>query len=124
DPASGQVAPLDKLAHFDDRRIELARLLREVYAHYLANEASKGEDANKAVLQRIVHEQAFTILNRLVALRMMEARGLLIASVARGDRSDGFQLYERVAGRGLGDTGETYRQFLLSLFDEFAEDMP
>lgn len=125
DPASGEIAPLEKLAHFDDRRLETARLLREIYAHYLVAEAGKGEEeANKAVLQRIVREQAFTILNRLVALRMMEARGLLIASVARGDRSDGFQLYERVAGRGLGDTGETYRQFLLSLFDEFAEDMP
>ncbi len=124
DPVSGQVAPIERLDHLDDRRLKTARLLREIYAHYLATEEAKGDEAKKAVLQRIVREQAFTILNRLVALRMMEARGLLVSSIALGDRSEGFQLYQHVAGRGLGDTGETYQQFLCSLFDEFAEDLP
>ena len=124
DPLSGAVAPLEKLGHLDDRRLETARLLREIHAHYLATETAKGEDASRAVLQQIVREQVFTILNRSAALRMMEARGLLDTSVAKGYRSDGFQLYEQVAGHGLGDTGETYRNYLLSLFDEFSQDLP
>lgn len=124
DPVSGQVASLESLGHLDDRRLVTARLLREIYSHYLATEEAKGDEARKAVLQRIVREQAFTILNRLVALRMMEARGLLVSSIARGDRSEGFRLYQRVASRSLGDTGETYQHFLCSLFDEFAGDLP
>ena len=71
----------------------------------------------------IVREQAFTVLNRLVALRMMEARGLLLESIARGYQSRGFQLYQRLAGAALGETGDAYRCYLVSLFDEFALDL-
>ena len=45
-----------------------------------------------------MREQAFTVLNRLCALRMAEARGLLIESMAKGYQSKGFQLYARLAG--------------------------
>ena len=48
--------------------------------------------ARRTSIDRIVREQAFTVLNRLAALRMAEARGLLIPSIAEGVRSDGFQL--------------------------------
>ena len=74
-------------------------------------------------LDRIVREQAFTVLNRLAALRMMEARGLLLESVANGYQSKGFQLYEHLAGHALGETGDAYRCYLFSLFDEFALDL-
>ena len=69
-------------------------------------------------------EQAFTILNRLAALRMAEARGLLIESVGNGYQAKGFQLYARLAGTGLGETGEAYRTYLFSVFDELAQDLP
>jgi hypothetical protein len=124
DPSTGDVADLDGLAHLDDRRLETARILREILAHYLAAEMVSGVTAHRIVLDRIVREQAFTVLNRLAALRMMEARGILIESVARGYQSRGFQLYQRVANGALGETGETYRVFLLSLFDTFAADLP
>ena len=52
------------------------------------------------------------MLNRLVALRMMEARGLLLESIARGYQSRGFQLYQRLAGAALGETGDAYRCYL------------
>ena len=68
-------------------------------------------------------EEAFTVLNRLVALRMLEARGLLIESVSKGYQSRGFQLYQRLAGSALGETGDAYRCYLFSLFDEFALDL-
>jgi hypothetical protein len=76
------------------------------------------------VLDRIVREQAFTILNRFAALRMMEARGILLESVAKGYQSRGFQLYQRVANGALGETGEAYCYFLFSVFDTFAADLP
>ena len=124
DPSTGDAAGLDSLGHLDDRRLETARILREILAHYLAADMATGTAARRTVLDRIVREQAFTILNRLAALRMMEARGILIESVAKGYQSRGFQLYQRVANGALGETGEAYRCFLLSVFDTFAADLP
>ena len=72
----------------------------------------------------MVREQAFTTLNRLAALRMMEARGLVMECVAKGYQSRAFQLYQRVAGSALGETGDAYRVFLLSLCDLYGADLP
>tara|TARA_R110002049_G_C9176502_1_gene562796 strand:- start:4709 stop:8755 length:4047 start_codon:yes stop_codon:yes gene_type:complete len=124
DPASGEVAPLDSLKHLDDERLETAQILRDVMDHYLASEAKNEKQTRISVLERIAREQAFTILNRLAALRMMEARGIVLESIGQGTHSQAFQLYQRVANGSLGDTGETYRQFLHSLFDLFAADLP
>lgn len=120
DPSSGTVSPLASLRHLDDPGRETARILRDTLAHY---QASDHVDA-QAGLDRIVREQAFTVLNRLAALRMAEARGLLIDSVALGPQSRGFQLYKMVADTGLGETGEAYRTYLFSVFDELAQDLP
>jgi hypothetical protein len=124
DPQSGGVAELDSLAHLDDQRLETARILREILDHYMATGAGSGVDARKAVLDRMMREQAFTVLNRLAALRMMEARGIVMEAVAKGYQSKAFQLYQRVAGSALGETGDTYRSFLFSLCDLFVEDLP
>ncbi len=124
DPASGSVAELTSLTQLDDARRETARLLRDTLAHYLASAATPGAKGRQAALERIVREQAFTVLNRLCALRMAEARGLVIESVGRGYQSKGFQLYARLAGTALGETGDAYRCYLFSVFDEFAVDLP
>lgn len=120
DPHSGAVTPVESLGHLDDTRRETARILRDTLAHYLASSPSGGA---REALDRIVREQAFTVLNRLAALRMAESRGILIESVGNGYQSKGFQLYERLAGPGLGETGDTYRCYLFSIFDEFALDL-
>src|SRR5215475_15704360 len=70
DPGSGEVAALESLAHLDDERLEIARILREILDHYLASDAARGLAARQAVLDRMVREQAFTTLNRVTALRM------------------------------------------------------
>jgi hypothetical protein len=119
-PDTGEMAELAMLAHLDDTRRETWRLLSDTLSHYLATSPSGGQ---KEELERIVREQAFTVLNRLAALRMMEARGFLIESVSKGYQSRGFQLYQRLAGPALGETGDAYRCYLFSLFDEFALDL-
>ncbi len=124
DPASGTVAELTSLTQLDDSRRETARLLRDTLAHYTASVATQGAKGKHAALERIMREQAFTVLNRLCALRMAEARGLVIESVGRGYQSKGFQLYARLAGAALGDTGDAYRCYLFSIFDEFTVDLP
>lgn len=120
DPASGSVTPIENLRHINDQQRETARIMRDTLAHYCA---SPGTDARSG-LDRIVREQAFTVLNRLAALRMAEARGLLIESVGNGYQAKGFQLYARLAGAGLGETGDAYRVYLQSVFDELSQDLP
>ncbi len=120
DPNSSSVADLTSLRHINDAQRETARILRDTLAHYTAS----GDMNATQGLDRIVREQAFTVLNRLAALRMAEARGLLVESVGNGFQAKGFQLYSRLAGTGLGETGDAYRVYLFSVFDELAQDLP
>jgi hypothetical protein len=120
DPNSGAVTELASLRHINDAQRESARILRDTLAHYCAG----GDTDAKQGLGRIVREQAFTVLNRLAALRMAEARGLLVESVGNGFQAKGFQLYARLAGTGLGETGDAYRTYLFSVFDELSRDLP
>lgn len=120
DPNAGTVAELASLRHINDAQRETARILRDTLAHYTAS----GDMDAKQGLDRIVREQAFTVLNRLAALRMAEARGLLVESVGNGFQAKGFQLYARLAGTGLGETGDAYRTYLFSVFDELSQDLP
>lgn len=125
DPNTGTASELSSLRDLDNAQRETARILRDTLAHYMA-----GGTATRAEgLDRIVREQAFTVLNRLAALRMAEARGLLIESVGnvyrdKGFQAKGFQLYQRLAGSGLGETGHAYQVYLFSVFDELAQDLP
>ena len=124
DPKHGTVSTIDSLKHLDNPQRETAHLLRETLTHYLATTPGHGEkDRTKQVLDRIVREQAFTVLNRLAALRMAEARGFLLESIAKAHSSKGFQLYRQLSGTAHGETGGAYRNYLFSLFDEFSLDL-
>jgi hypothetical protein len=124
DPKLGTNAPIKSLTHLDNRQRQTAHLLRETLAHYLATTPGKTEkDRIKQVLDRIVREQAFTVLNRLSALRMAEARGFLLESIAKAHSSKGFQLYRQLSGTAHGETGDAYKNYLFSLFDEFSLDL-
>jgi hypothetical protein len=120
DPVSGTVTELSDLRHISDAQREAGRILRATLLHYRAS----GEMDSTEGLERIVREQAFTVLNRLAALRLAESRGLLVESVGNGFQAKGFQLYARIVGTGLGETGDAYRVYLFSVFDELAHDLP
>jgi hypothetical protein len=120
DPITGSVAALATLRHINDAQRETARILRDTLAHYTASSEMNSTQG----LDRIVREQAFTVLNRLAALRMAESRGLLVESVGNGFQAKGFQLFARLAGTGLGETGDAYRTYLFSVFDELSQDLP
>ena len=127
-PVNGEVADINSLTGLTPHQQETAQLLRDTFEHYLAaNDHSKSKSKEKenrlAALDRIVREQAFTVLNRLAALRMSEARGFLTESLANGYDSKGFLLFHRIAGTSLGETGEAYTHYLFSVFDEFALDL-
>lgn len=129
DPKTGEVTPLERLTHLSAAERETAGLLRQTLAHYLAAEGLADSSNISAahcvpVIDRIVREQAFTVLNRLAALLMMEARGVLLPALSAGQQSKAFELYKLVAGSALGETGQAYQVFLFSLFDEFAQELP
>lgn len=123
DPKTGEVTPMARLTHLDDRQRHTAEVLRQTLAHYLGADADD-TDHRVAVLDRMVREQAFTVLNRMAALLMMEARGQLIESVSKGYQSRGYQLYSKIAGTALGETGQAYQVYLFSVFDELAQELP
>jgi len=122
DPKTGEVTPMARLTQLDDRQRHTAEVLRQTLAHYLGADADD-TDHRIAVLDRMVREQAFTVLNRLAALLMMEARGQLIESVSKGYQSRGYQLYSKIAGTALGETGLAYQVYLFSVFDELAQEL-
>jgi hypothetical protein len=123
-PVTGDVADIKTLMGLTPSQQESAQLLRDTFDHYLVNgEKGKDNERKLAALDRIVREQAFTVLNRIAALRMSEARGFLIESLANGYESKGFQLFHRIAGTSLGETVDAYRHYLFSIFDEFSLDL-
>jgi hypothetical protein len=119
----GTALPASSLGHLDERGHEIARALREWQEHLCSTEVGTDAEKKKAAFERLAHETAFTVLNRLAALRMCEERGHVIECVRRGMESDGFVLYERFSGGTLGTRGETYRIFLERMFDELALDL-
>ena len=118
----GTCAPLEKLTHLDEPGLATAALLRQ-RIDYLVNSHPEERAGRAAAVKRLAREQAFTVLNRLAALRMAEKRGLILESVGKGYQSKGYKLYATVAGTGLGETYERYRRYLFCLCDELAVDL-
>lgn len=119
----GTALKVSSLGHLDEHGREVAQELRDWQEHVASVEAGSETERRKAAFDRLANETAFTVLNRLAALRMCEERGHVIQCVRKGMESDGFVLYERFSGGLLGSRGETYRVFLERIFDELAVDL-
>lgn len=117
----GTALDMVALAHRPEEEQTRARLLRDRVEHLAAGLA--GPKRRVDAVARLVREQAFTVLNRLCALRMCEERGLVQACVRDGTNSKGFMLFEKTAGALGGDTFSRYRLYLELLFDELAVDL-
>lgn len=118
----GDLTTLDQLGHLDESGLATAALLRD-RIEYLVKTHLDDKDGAKSAVDRLAREQAFTVLNRLAAIRMAEKRGLIVESVGKGYQSKGFKVFEQVAGSGLGDIYHRYRRYLFCLFDELAIDL-
>lgn len=118
----GVVTPLTDLNDLGEEQQALAELLRD-RLEYLKASSSTERNPAAAAVGRLKREQAFTVLNRLAAIRMAERRGFIVESVGRAYQSKGFQVYSQVAGGGLGETYHRYRQYLFCLFDELSLDL-
>lgn len=119
--ADGRAEPVEDVATLR-RDPLLARRRREIEAA-IGHEQAGGASPREAV-ERFVRETAFTWLNRLAALRMMEARRLIPEAVGRGADSSGFKFFQRACEevcRNLPDGG--YRRCLELLCDEAAVEI-
>lgn len=68
-------------------------------------------------------ECAFTTLNRLVALKMLEARGIVQPCVSQGPLSSGFKEFCGLAPGLVDLPDQGYRLYLDSLFDEIGREV-
>jgi hypothetical protein len=120
--ASGRITEVQQLGHLDEAQRATAILLRE-RLEYLARTHPEETDVARSAVAQLVREQAFTVLNRLAALRMAEKRDLVAECVGRGYQSRGFKVFEAVTRTGLGASFDRYRQYLFCLCDELALDL-
>lgn len=120
-------------------RISEATDTRQRLETLLAEEQQAGFTAQQA-RERLVKEAAFTWLNRLVAVKMMETRRLLRQTVSRGQASNGFLMWLTEAGNedhyrdyeagdlprdglGEGPRQHAYRRFLLAQCGRLAQEV-
>lgn len=112
---------------------------RERLESFIADEKGAGLEP-KAARRKLAKEAAFTWLNRLVALKMMEARKLVRQTVSKGADSNGFKMWLTEPGnephladyeagempkdaRGEGPRDRAYRRFLLAQCGRLAEEI-
>jgi hypothetical protein len=100
------------------------RMLREKILAAVEHERAGGRSPAEAVAA-YTREAAFTTLNRFVALKMLEARELLLPCICDGEQSSGFKEYARL---GLADglvqlDDHGYRLYIESQFDEIAREI-
>src|SRR5205085_10284176 len=120
----GGTLDLDAIGGLSEADRAAGRELRALLDHFIAAESGDEQVRRRAAHDRLAREIGFTTLNRLVALRMAEERGLIVQAVGGGLGSKGFQVFERVAGTALGSRVETYKAYLECLYDEIARDLP
>lgn len=119
--ADGSVKPLSGLKHLDAVGRADRRAIEAALRHFTA----PGVDAKAAAaVERYVRESAFTFLNRLAALKLMEhpSRGLIQPSVGAGEHSKGFTQFALLSPEALrGQPDGGYRFYLELLFDDLAQ---
>jgi hypothetical protein len=117
--ADGTVEPLDSLGHLD----AVGRADRQAIEAAIRHEEAAGAGHREAV-ERYIREGAFTFLNRLAALKLMEHpnRALIQPSVGSADQSKGFSQFTLLspeAMRAQPDGG--YRLYLELLFNDLGQ---
>jgi len=80
-------------------------------------------DDTAAAVSSYVREAAFTTLNRFVALKMLEARGLVQECISRGEQSAGFKEFCGLAPGLVQLPDHGYRLYIESLFDELSTEV-
>jgi hypothetical protein len=119
---SGEVQPLTRLPRLDTDTE--GRALRGAIEAALLHEQAQGYAALETV-SRFVRAAAYTTLNRLAALKLMETESRRIArpSIGGGRESAGFQAFQRVSGSVANTSDGGYPLYLGLLCDDLAVEL-
>ncbi len=98
------------------------RVVREKLIAVIAHKQTNDLAPEKAVAAYL-REAAFTALNRFVALKMLEARGLVQECITRGDESSGFKEFTALAPGLVQLPDKGYRLYIETLFDEIGQEV-
>lgn len=99
------------------------RVVREKIVAAVEHKRAAGTKPGEAVVG-YARDAAFTALNRFVALKMLEARGLLLECVTNGEQSGGYKEFCGLApGVSLLPDGAGYRLYIECLFDELSTEI-
>ena len=111
---SGEVKPLAG-AHLDDGQRFVRQKIVAAIDHYRQMQMTSRE-----AVAHFTRSAAFTVLNRFVALKMLEARELVTECVSMGAESRGFREFTSLspALSSMGD--DAYRLYLQCIFDELS----
>ena len=82
-----------------------------------------GSMAESDAVAAFVREAAFTTLNRFVALKMLEARDLVLECISRGDKSAGFKEFSGLAQGLVQLPDREYRIYIETVFDEIGREV-
>jgi hypothetical protein len=104
--------------HLDER----GRLVREKLVAAIGRHVAGGSTGSDAIGE-YRREAAFTCVNRFVALKMLEARGLVQECVARGEESSGFKEFGGLAPGLVLLPDHGYQLYLESIFDEIGQEV-
>ncbi|RBP18152.1 hypothetical protein DFR50_10196 [Roseiarcus fermentans] len=99
------------------------RALRSRIVAATEHKRAQGMKADEAVAD-FLRDAAFTTMNRFVALKMLEARGLVQECVSKGEASSGFanEFCGLAPGLKFAD-GSGYRLYIESVFDELSTEV-
>jgi hypothetical protein len=97
-------------------------LLRDKIVAAIEHKRSVGMKPAEAVAD-YVRDAAFTTLNRFVALKMLEARDLVLECISHGDGSSGFAEFCGLAPAVKIANGAGYRLYIESIFDELSTEV-
>ncbi|MBT7610941.1 MAG: N-6 DNA methylase, partial [Bacteriovoracaceae bacterium] len=113
---TGKIEEVNTLNFENDKEFELAIMFRARIKFY----ENDSEGGKIDLIDRLCRELCYTILNRLVALKIFEQKEIILESISSSYSSKGFILFKRVADTSLGDSYETYKAYLISLFEELS----
>ena len=120
----GHTIAVTQLSNQDTETIHTAKMLRERLRHIKSTLPEAAANKDRAAVEQLIAEQAFTILNRFCALRMCEERELILPSVGNGFASAGFAAYDYIAQQLQLPQYERYKMYIQSVFDELSIELP
>lgn len=128
----GNILPLSEITTKESGELHTARLLRQRIDHIkdsLPGGSLNDGDVDKKrislAIGQLIAEQAFTLLNRMAAIRMAGERGIIQPAINAGYDSEGFVQYDAVTGSSpVGSTFERYTWYIYSVFDELSIELP